>query len=172
MAVAEFFLHVCSSQFKIPVLNNDGLSTVFFCYTRCASKQLIVPFWTKLFWSGNGELIQFDLNAMKTGFLMVSNVLNGTGHPTVSEFSPLAAISSSFLDELSFCALAVLSIFALWMFCLLCCVGCLCTCALLLYSAQCATAAHRWLAACLLLSELILKMLPGFRIPLQSTIIQ
>lgn len=96
----------------------------------------------KVVWSGEVEWIQIDLNPMETGFLMVSDVLNGTGHPTFQKFSPLASISSSFLEELSFCALAASSIFALWMFsACFCCVGCLCTCALRLRSAQ-------WASAC------------------------
>ena len=54
MAVAEFLLHVCSLKFKIPVLNNDASSPVgffFFCppVMLCDTKQLIVPYWTKLF---------------------------------------------------------------------------------------------------------------------------
>lgn len=50
---------------------------------------------------------------MKNDLLMVSHVLNGTGHLTFYEFSPLPPVPNSFLDELRFCALAVVSIFAL-----------------------------------------------------------
>lgn len=103
---------------------------------------------------------------------MVSDVLNGTGHPTFQEFSPLAPISSSFLEELSFCALTASSIFALWMFsaCFAAWavfVPVLFGCVLLSEPRP----AHRWLAACLRLSALVLEMLPGFGLYLQSTVI-
>lgn len=68
----------------------------------------------KVVWSGNGECSKLDLGAVNNGFLMVAHILNGTGHPT---FSPPAPIPSSFLQEPSFCALAVCThICSLWVF--------------------------------------------------------
>lgn len=86
----------------------------FFFYTRFASEMLHSAILDKVVWSGNAECSKFDLDAVNNGFLMVSHILNGTSHPT---FSPPAPIPSSFLQELSFCALAVYThICSLWMF--------------------------------------------------------